>query len=1113
MNEISSTALSPKKAKNSVAKISVLMVFATIILLAVILLTPAGLRIALAIAKDKIPGDLTYSAVSGRIIGPIDFTDLKYSDTNIIYTARKIKFNLDKSALLRLNVNVNQLEIDDSKLTTLNVISFFENNKPATEKKTAEKIVKKWLPFWLERKLEIKDIKVNKFDLYNRNNEQTWGLEKLQGSAHITPKRIDSNIDLHAYFPRVLNLSWKTTGKPANYQLQIIATGKHTHFKVSGTGSLTQLKLHTIESKLWGGKLTGDTNIRWLPDLQWNLKWNTLNIDPARVWANNKTFIRLPTRISGMIRGQGDNKTTKIQWSKLKVNLYNHSLKSYGLLHLIDNKIHNINIKAFSKAGNINVNGLYKDHWQLKWHINIKNLLIISPFLKGSINAIGSLQGKRNMPRSIGKITALNFLWNNIGYKSLYANWDVLPDATAPASINLKASGAKHASQAIQNLSLQLYGTTAQHSINITGRTPNSNFDTQISGADTDNGWQGVMQNLTLHDKITKDNWQLKNPVKMQHNKDGFALSELDLENKTSFLHVSGKIKNTENAKLKIELSSWPLHNIQPWLPKILKMQGRMTGKSDIAIDEGTIKKFDNHLSLGKGTWKITPYKNLSSLSLHVDTASISSHLHGSTMHFKLNGGLKNKSNWQLKLALSNFNKLAVIAPTQPITGNIQLDHIKVHSLQTIIPGSDRLRGVANAAFNIKGTYGNPIINGDVKFEHGAVSLTYYGIRLENAHASIHASGQQAKFSLQANSDGKPLFFKGDARFDAKNFIARAKLTGDNVLIWNDDKFTFYATPDLDFYFKNMHLKINGTLKLPGGSIHPEKFASEQYLSEDTIILKKQTGPKNKNPYNFTSNINLVAGQGLKIDASGVTGHITGSVRVKSATNAVTVANGRLSLDQGTYLTHGRSLNLERGQLIFRRSPLDNPFLNIRAARIINSNSSDMSSRLRGKLSVGLTMTGTLRKPKINFFASDSSLTQSEIISYLAFGQQTVSTLTLATNALSSLSSSDNSKPGLAQEIQQGLALNELGMEQSQQNDPLHLPLAQQESFVIGKKIGKSFNIRYLSSTGQLNSSDQLQLRYDISQRWSIQTELSVDSTNNRRRDYGADLFYTIEKN
>lgn len=141
-------------------------------------------------------------------------------------------------------------------------------------------------------------------------------------------------------------------------------------------------------------------------------------------------------------------------------------------------------------------------------------------------------------------------------------------------------------------------------------------------------------------------------------------------------------------------------------------------------------------------------------------------------------------------------------------------------------------------------------------------------------------------------------------------------------------------------------------------------------------------------------------------------------------------------------------------------------------------------------------------------------MTQSEILSYLTFGQQTASTLNLISQAVSSLTTSDDSSSGgLADEIQQGLDLNEFGFEPSQQTDPLGAPLDQKDAFVIGKNFGKRLYLRYSPSKGRLNKTNELVLRYQLNNKFSLQGDFEANSTDNTKRDYGGDLFYTVEKN
>jgi translocation and assembly module TamB len=83
----------------------------------------------------------------------------------------------------------------------------------------------------------------------------------------------------------------------------------------------------------------------------------------------------------------------------------------------------------------------------------------------------------------------------------------------------------------------------------------------------------------------------------------------------------------------------------------------------------------------------------------------------------------------------------------------------------------------------------------------------------------------------------------------------------------------------------------------------------------------------------------------------------------------------------GTYKAYGQNLQIERGQLLFASTPIDNPGLNIRAVRKINPNATIDEGQV-----VGLLIAGTAQRPIVTVF-SNPVMEQSDALSYLITGK------------------------------------------------------------------------------------------------------------------------------
>jgi len=127
------------------------------------------------------------------------------------------------------------------------------------------------------------------------------------------------------------------------------------------------------------------------------------------------------------------------------------------------------------------------------------------------------------------------------------------------------------------------------------------------------------------------------------------------------------------------------------------------------------------------------------------------------------------------------------------------------------------------------------------------------------------------------------------------------------------------------------------------------------------------------------SRLELVVGDRVNVRALGLIGRLTGNVMFinRPGADLLPVADGRLSIEDGTFRAFGQDLEIEMGRVVFARKPVTEPELNVRAVRWID-NDPVVSS-------VGVLLSGPADQPLLELF-SRPELDQTEIQSYLLTG-------------------------------------------------------------------------------------------------------------------------------
>jgi translocation and assembly module TamB len=199
-------------------------------------------------------------------------------------------------------------------------------------------------------------------------------------------------------------------------------------------------------------------------------------------------------------------------------------------------------------------------------------------------------------------------------------------------------------------------------------------------------------------------------------------------------------------------------------------------------------------------------------------------------------------------------------------------------------------------------------------------------------------------------------------------------MKGERLLLVDVPEARVLASPDLRFALADRHIDVTGSVTIPAARIVPAATADAVLVSTDERILQPQQEADETPPFEVTSDLRLTLGDKVNIDAYGLSGRITGTVRARSVPREPAVASGQLEIEDGTYSAYTRKLDVERGRLLFTGGPVTDPGVDLRASRELPDHV------------VGVIVRGRLRKPELTLY-SEPPLPQSQIASMLIVGR------------------------------------------------------------------------------------------------------------------------------
>jgi translocation and assembly module TamB len=227
------------------------------------------------------------------------------------------------------------------------------------------------------------------------------------------------------------------------------------------------------------------------------------------------------------------------------------------------------------------------------------------------------------------------------------------------------------------------------------------------------------------------------------------------------------------------------------------------------------------------------------------------------------------------------------------------------------------------------------------------------------------------------------------------------------------------------------------------------------------------------------SKLRISFGDRVSFDGMGLRGNLTGNLLVTDEPGRPVTGSGRLGVVDGTYKAYGQDLTIERGYALFADSPVDNPGLDVRAVREVED------------VTVGIRVTGTLKKPQLGLF-STPAMSDNEVLTYLLTGRAPGESSGQSVGLSAALQAAGAGN--LASEIGRQFGLEELRVETDGALD--------EASVVAGTYLSPRLYVQYVNELATRET--KLRLRYDLTKSLQIQTETG--------QTQGVDLFYTIER-
>lgn len=842
---------------------------------------------------------------------------------------------------------------------------------------------------------------------------------------------------------------------------------------LSATGDASGVNIEDLDARLLEGTVRGSGRIAWEGEQQADFQLAFIGIDPSSLapdWPG-----RLDGRLS--LRGLPDSAGgLELELRSLRGELRSLPLRGEAGLNMSDSG-QVLRALSLSLGGtSLQASGrLDEQSVALEALLEAPDLNTLHDDAEGSFSASLELAGARDRPHVELEARGVGLRWQSGRIRELQV--DAMVDPTGATRSSLRAALAGFATEPGPGASLTMEadGTPADHEarLDFHRRRQEQRIQLALAGGLDQERWIGQLQALTLTE-ADQEAWALQAPAELRAAADSVSLADACMDGTLGRLCLDAAWARSGPWRGRASLAQLDLEPLGDWLGRGLIARGVVTGQLEVEADDDAFLALSGGLTLTGGDVRVAGEDGDTLLAWRSGTLELA--------------GDRDEALAELDVALAGDDRLQGRLSVgwneadPPLQGRLEARLEQLDIITELLPDLAELRGSAVAEAVVAGTLGTPAITGRFEWLDGTAEIPTLGLVPREIHVLAALAEGVLTFTATGRSgDGE---FEADGRFDlaAEGVHGRAALRGEDLLLADLPEARVSASPDLRLHYSGNKLTVGGEVSIPTARISGLGGPGAVTTSPDEVIVGPRARTQDEG-LEVASRVRVSVGPDVQIQAAGLRGRVEGSILTVTEPQALPWGRGELRVVDGTFGAFGQRLEIETGRLIYSGGPLENPGLDIRAVRRIDT------------VTAGALVRGTLRQPEISLY-SDPPMPRADTLSYLTLGKsldelqagerQTVN------QAASSLALSGGGL--IAQDLGRRLGFDDVAVTADEQTGGA--------SVVISKYLGGGLYVSY--GLGLFDTVNTLRLRYQFNRR------LSVEATSGE--ESAADFFYTFER-
>ncbi len=816
---------------------------------------------------------------------------------------------------------------------------------------------------------------------------------------------------------------------------------------------------------------TGDVTLK--PVLGWKLDVKADKLDPGAIAAEWPGALNLQLSTEG--RSEADGVTATIKMPRLDGTLRQRPVTGTADLRVAPGYVIDGTLALASGDSTLAVQGRGgKDSTDARIGFTLASLGDFLPKAQGRLRGQFDLKGKWPALGINGNVSgeALAYDGNRATSLEITAN---VADASAPrGSLELLATGVTAGGQQFDRVSLDGKGDRDSHELTFNARGDALAIQTQLRGVLKGEDWNGTLNQLKLALKDQPE-WSLEQPAALSYAGGAAKLGDLCLAAQGPRICIAGNQAADGSAEGRYRIERLPLAMIAAITSPdaTFALSGEING--DGSVRRSAQGALDGTAKIGSAEGRIAYPDRPDQPLLAYTGLSVDATFAPQSQRIVVQGKLSDGG--------SIDGTIGVTGPEQNLSGQIQLGLGSLAFVELLTTEVANTKGKVDGRLAFAGTIAVPVVSGQILVDGFATEVPEAGLKLVDGKVQIDLDDQGRVAVNGGISSGKGrLKITGNAGTSADAPLDIA-IEGQDFLAADIPAAHVIVSPKLTVRRNEQGLAASGEVSMPKANIDLTKLpgGGAAKTSPDVVIVDADA-VESKDALPITADITLRLGDDVKLKGFGLDGSLNGQLVVVERPGRQTTGRGEIRVG-GTYKAYGQDLKIQTGRLLFAGTAIDNPGLDLKAARELKD------------VTAGLRVQGTAQVPVLTVY-SEPAMEQSEALSYLITGRP-----------LSALKSGESDLVGAAAQAL-GSATGDLLAKSIGARLGVDAAVADNTALggaalTVGKYLSPKLYLSY--GVGIFTPGEVITLRYKLSRLWELEAQNAT--TENR-----AGLNYRLEK-